>query len=402
MTERFDTDMGDTGGYTAEQLLKALEAVRFISAENLKTGDTVKDYCQKRGIPMEILKELGFGSIPSPKILTEKMKAMGADSGCLQVLGLLNGSRTSVLTNRLTIPIMDRTGRVVAFSGRALKDDVKPKYLNTSTSPVFEKRKILYGLDRCIKTAKDNDLILVEGFMDVVGARMVGVQNCAATMGTSLTEEQTALIRDLGCTVTMVYDNDDAGRLGMCRAVRLLTKQGVPVSVISLSDLDRQFVKDETLAHKDLMDYARLGVKAGDLAKIREPGLTFLFRESYFRTAVQDSRQFCSILQAAREDLRLSGSRAAFLDVAVRNSPFTQDQILRLCRNETLDLSGKTEKAANHKKDLVLKEQDIVRWYMQQAVEKGPETCRKILGQLEQTLSQERSHTWDRDMDHDH
>ncbi|WP_289422559.1 toprim domain-containing protein, partial [Faecalibaculum rodentium] len=307
-----------------------------------------------------------------------------------------------VLTSRLTIPIMDSAGNVVAFSGRALKDDVKPKYLNTSTSPVFEKRKILYGLDRCSKTAKGNDLILVEGFMDVVGARIVGVQNCAATMGTSLTVEQTALIRDLGCTVTMVYDNDDAGRLGMCRAVRMLTKQGIPVSVISLSDLDRQFVKDEKAAHKDLMDYARLGVKAGDLAQITEPGLAFLFRESHFQAPVQDSRQFCSILQSAREDLKLPGSRTAFLGVAVRNSPFTQDQILCLCRNETLDLSGKTVKAAKDKKDPVLKEQDIVRWFMQAAVEKGPNECKKVLDQLEQTLSQGRSQTWDRDIDHDH
>lgn len=401
MTDRFDTAI-DAGGYTSQQLLKALEAVRIISAENLKTDDAVKVYCQKRGIPIEILTELDFGSIPAPEILSEKMKAMGTDPGCLQVLGLLNGSRTSVLTNRLTIPIMDTTGNVVAFSGRTLKDDVKPKYVNTSTSLVFEKRKILYGLDRCSKTAKGNDLILVEGFMDVVGAKIAGVQNCAATMGTSLTEEQTALIRDLGCTVTMAYDNDDAGRCGMCRAVRLLTKQGIPVSVIILSDLDRQFVKDEKAAHKDLMDYAKLGVKAGDLAQIREPGLTFLFRESYFQTAVQDSRQLCSILQSAREDLKLPGSWAAFMDVAVRNSPFTQDQILRLCRNDRLDLSGKTAKVAKDKKDPVLKEQDIVRWFMQATVEKGPEECKKVLDQLEQTLSQGRSQTWDRDIDHDH
>lgn len=98
----------------------------------------------------------------------------------------------------------------------------------------------------------------------------------------------------------------------------------------------------------------------------------------------------------------MPGSWAAFMDVAVRNSPFTQDQILRLCRNDRLDLSGKTAKVAKDKKDPVLKEQDIVRWFMQATVEKGPEECKKVLDQLEQTLSQGRSQTWDRDIDHDH
>jgi DNA primase len=145
-----------------------------------------------------------------------------------------NGNIFDRFRDRLMFPVIDVRGNVIAFSGRALKkDDNIAKYLNSPETSVFNKRKNLFGLNLAKKT-KENSLILVEGNVDVVALHQYGFDNAVASLGTSLTDEQAALITRYVEQVILLYDSDKAGQNATARAIPILEK-----AVISLSAKSR-------------------------------------------------------------------------------------------------------------------------------------------------------------------
>ena len=174
-----------------------------------KDGEKALNYLLKRGLSPQIIKHFGLGYSPENKhILIDYLKGKGFKDFELTQANLAFSSNYSKpysrFFNRVMFPIIDLRGNVIAFGGRALSD-VKPKYLNTSDTPVFKKSSNLFALN-VAKNFCQNNIILVEGYMDVIALHKAGFQNTVATLGTALTSEQAQIISRYTNEVIICYD----------------------------------------------------------------------------------------------------------------------------------------------------------------------------------------------------
>lgn len=138
--------------------------------------------------------------------------------------------------DRIMFPLHDEQGRIVGFAGRAI-GDIQPKYLNTSETPIFHKSRLLYQFHEAKSTIrKNNQIVLFEGYVDLIKAWEAGVHNGVASMGTALTEEHVKLIRRYASRVVICYDGDDAGIEAAYKSLSLLERAGLAVNVVMLPD----------------------------------------------------------------------------------------------------------------------------------------------------------------------
>lgn len=134
--------------------------------------------------------------------------------------------------NRVMFPIIDLRGNVIAFGGRIMTDE-KPKYLNTSDTPVFKKSENLFSLNNA-KSSGTRTLILCEGYMDVIALNQAGFTNAVATLGTALTNEQAVLMKRYADEVIICYDADGAGQKATARAIQILRNAGLPIKILTV------------------------------------------------------------------------------------------------------------------------------------------------------------------------
>ena len=227
--------------YRQQERLWALmkEAGRFFHEQLYgPAGGECLAYVQKRGLSKGIVTSFGIGFAPNSwNALVDAMKKKGYTDQELRdadLVGEKNGRIYDRFRNRLMFPIIDVRGNVIGFGGRVL-DDSKPKYLNTSETLIFNKRKNLFGLNLAKKT-KLGYLILVEGNIDVVTLHQYGFDNAVASLGTSLTEEHAALLSRYTEQVVLTYDGDEAGQRAAQRAIPMLEKVGIRVKVLQMKD----------------------------------------------------------------------------------------------------------------------------------------------------------------------
>ena len=227
--------------YRQQERLWALmkEAGRFYNEQlYAPEGGICRDYIQSRGLSKAIVTRFGMGYAPdSWNALINAMKKKGYTEQELidaDLVGQKNGRIYDRFRNRLMFPIIDVRGNVIGFGGRVL-DDSKPKYLNTSETLIFNKRKNLFGLNFA-KKSKLGYLILVEGNIDVVALHQYGFDNAIASLGTSLTEEHAALLSRYTEQVVLTYDSDEAGQKAAQRAIPMLEKVGIQVKVLKMVD----------------------------------------------------------------------------------------------------------------------------------------------------------------------
>ncbi|MBP9956477.1 MAG: DNA primase [Pseudomonas sp.] len=183
------------------------------------------DYLKGRGLSGVIARDFGLGFAPPG--WDNLMKHLGGDSLQQKALidaGLLienadSGKRYDRFRDRVMFPIRDSRGRVIAFGGRVLGDD-KPKYLNSPETPVFHKGQELYGLYEARKSSRDLDEILVvEGYMDVIALAQQGLRNAVATLGTATSEEHIKRLFRVVPSLLFCFDGDSAGRNAAWRAL---------------------------------------------------------------------------------------------------------------------------------------------------------------------------------------
>ncbi len=231
--------------YRAQERLWALhkEAARFFHSQlYAPVGKQALEYALGRGMSKAILTTFGVGYAPdSWDSLVKAMKAKGYTEQELVDSGLVtrsqkNGGIFDRFRDRLMFPIIDVRGNVIAFGGRTLKNDKDvAKYLNSPETIIFNKRKNLFGLNLA-KKSKENSLILVEGNIDVVALHQYGFDNAVASLGTSLTEEQAALMTRYAEQIILLYDSDQAGQNATARAIPILEKAGLRVKVLHVQD----------------------------------------------------------------------------------------------------------------------------------------------------------------------
>jgi DNA primase len=263
-----------------DDLLEVIDEASEAFHQSLGWGDNpAKRYLDERGVPDDVVKKYGFGYAPDSwdYILTRLARKHGDKK--LELAGLVMPRKSGSgyydrFRNRLMIPIHSETGALVGFGGRSL-DGTDPKYLNSPDSELFNKSRLLYNLHRSKDAMRRIDrAILVEGYFDAIAIDHAGVPGVVASMGTSLTTGQAALLRRFTTRVVIAYDGDDAGRSATLRAAPVLLSAGLTVSALDLlgekdpDSLVQQHGADrflELLAHAtDIFDFA-LKEWAGDM-----------------------------------------------------------------------------------------------------------------------------------------
>ena len=229
--------------YRQQERLWALnrEAARFFHAMLREPcGREGLAYAQRRGMLPATLTRFGIGFAPDQwTALTDAMLAKGytpqeLKDADLAGLSSKNGKPYDRFRNRLMFPIIDVRGNVIGFGGRVM-DDSTPKYLNTSETMVFNKRKNLFALNLA-KKSKQGYLILVEGYMDAIALHQYGFDCAVASLGTSLTEDHATLLSRYTEQVVLIYDGDEAGQRATRRAIPMLEKVGIGVKVLKMHD----------------------------------------------------------------------------------------------------------------------------------------------------------------------
>ena len=235
-----------------ERLLSAnREAAQFYHRELFTPeGAPIYAYLQKRGLSDGVIRKFGLGAAPEGwDRLTTYLIEKGYSVDELRLCGLTvvkEGEKRAdgtqgppktfdMFRNRAIFPIIDQYGNVLAFGGRALGDQ-QPKYLNTSDTPVFNKRLGVYAANLLRKERHLERVILVEGYMDVVSLTQFGVPGVVATLGTALTNEQAKLLKRFAPRVYLSYDGDSAGQHAILRGLDILEQEGVPARVLDFPD----------------------------------------------------------------------------------------------------------------------------------------------------------------------
>ena len=209
----------------------------FFGVLSTPEGKPGLDYLKRRGLDPKTIRHFGLGYAPdSGFALVNHLKKLGFSQEELLQSDMVRRSQKGNLYDRyrgrVMFPIFDLRGNVVAFGGRILTDE-KPKYLNTSDTPVYHKSSGLFAMNFA-KDAGSRQLILAEGYMDVIALHRAGFTNAIASLGTSLTEEQARVIRRYADEAVICYDSDEAGRRATQRAIPILKNAGLLVRVITV------------------------------------------------------------------------------------------------------------------------------------------------------------------------
>lgn len=224
-------------------------------------SEPAREYLKKRGLSGAAVKRFGLGFAPNSfDALRTHMHSLGYGDDELKEAFLCGKSERTggyfdYFRGRIIFPIIDNFSNVIAFGGRALGDG-KPKYLNTSDTPVFKKSRNLFALNFA-RNACEDSLILCEGYMDVITVHMAGFPNAVATLGTALTTEQARLMAKYTKKVILSYDSDEAGVSAAKRAIPILTDAGLEVKMLRMEgakDPDEYIKKFGAVRFKNLLD----------------------------------------------------------------------------------------------------------------------------------------------------
>lgn len=202
-------------------------------------GEDARKYLSTRGLNKDIIKKFGIGlSLPNNNDLTELLVKKKYDIADLNKYGL-SVNNYDIYKDRIMFPLFDINGKVIGFSGRIYKDIDEAKYINTKETPIFIKGEQLYNYHiakESVRTSKY--LIIMEGFMDVIRASTIGIDNCIALMGTALTREQMKLIKRLSNNITLCLDGDKPGQNAAYKIGEEFLKEGIEVKVVTLPNND--------------------------------------------------------------------------------------------------------------------------------------------------------------------
>ena len=195
------------------------------------------EYLKKRELSDETIKAFGLGySNKYSDDLYRYLRSKGYSEDLIRQAGLISTDEKhgvyDKFWNRVMFPIMDVNSRVIGFGGRVM-GDAKPKYLNSPETPVFDKSRNLYGLNRA-RSSRKPYFLLCEGYMDVIALHQAGFTNAVASLGTALTPGHASLIKRYVREVYLTYDSDEAGTRAALRGIPILKEAGISAKVIRM------------------------------------------------------------------------------------------------------------------------------------------------------------------------
>ncbi|MDO4621539.1 MAG: DNA primase [Eubacteriales bacterium] len=231
-------------------------------------GEVGMNYLKGRGLSDETIRGFGLGySGKYSGDLYKFLKQQGYPDALMKDSGLFSYDEkrgfTDKFWNRVMFPIMDANSRVIGFGGRVM-GDAKPKYLNSPETEIFDKSRNLYGLNVARRSRRKN-LIICEGYMDVIAMHQAGWTNAVASLGTALTSQQCALLNRFTKEVLVIYDMDGAGTKAALRAIPMLREAGLNTKVVNLRP------------HKDPDEFIRTEGPEAFEKRLEEAENSFLF-----------------------------------------------------------------------------------------------------------------------------
>lgn len=261
-------------------LSNILKDAIIICENNLKTqnidGEKILDYLKSRNLSEQIINNFHIGFNPTYNNITNNLLSKYNMKDLIEV-GITKESKNEyidIFSHRIMIPIFDQYGNPVGFGARVL-GDAKPKYINTMATPLFNKSELLFNYHKAKSFARDYEMIVVEGYMDVISSNAMGFANTVGIMGTALTKEQIELLKKLKCEITLSLDNDDAGKNAMIRVIPELLNEGLEVNVLDISKLEGKY--------KDFGDLQVANIKKEDVYKTKISAFIFLLENQYLQ-----------------------------------------------------------------------------------------------------------------------
>ena len=258
----------ESNGDSAKELLKSkVYKVNEFTAnyyhQNLYKPESkiAQEYIKKRKLTNETLKSFQIGYSGKFDELYQELKKQGFEEKEILESGLVNkndrGQFIDRYRNRLMFPICDVRGRVIAFGGRVL-DDSKPKYINSPENVVYSKGRNLFGLN-VAKKGDTKQLLIVEGYMDVISLHQRGITNVVAPLGTALTQQQGWLLRKSSEKIILSFDSDEAGLMAKMRALDILQGMGCDIRILQMEgakDPDEYIIKYGNARFNNLVEKA--------------------------------------------------------------------------------------------------------------------------------------------------
>lgn len=206
-------------------------------------AEKAKAYLEKRGYPMEVIKNFGLGYAPTGgDDLWKAAINAGIDEQYLIEADLIKPSQRGegfydTFRGRLMFPIFSPTNKVIAFAGRVLGNEKTAKYINSAQTKVYNKSEVVYGVNFAKnEIRKHKEVILVEGYTDVITLNQHGISNAVASSGTALTPGQMKILHRYGERIVMIYDADNAGQNAMRRGIDIALREGMEVRLLELPD----------------------------------------------------------------------------------------------------------------------------------------------------------------------
>ena len=234
----FDSKAEKTGTSRSRVLQMNIEAAKFYRDMLFddKIGAPARSYLiNKRGLKSSVVKSFGLGYSPAGfRSLRDHLKNLGfthEEMADAYLCGKNEKGYYDYFRDRIMFPIIDVAGNVVGFGGRALSDEVKPKYLNSSDTPAFKKSKNLFALNYAKNNASEM-MIICEGYMDAIAMHAAGVTCAVATLGTAITPDHARIIKKYTDRVILSYDSDEPGQIAAERAVRILSEVGIDTRIL--------------------------------------------------------------------------------------------------------------------------------------------------------------------------
>ncbi len=260
----------DRGSFTTLMEMHRVATEYF--SQCLSRSSTALDYLKQRGLSSELIssQKLGFAPGDWDGLLNQVRLRLGKiDSDVLVQSGLFSQSQGGKVydrfRDRIMFPIRNSSGRVIAFGGRILTETKKaPKYLNSPETPLFEKGKVLYNLD-ALPQSELREVLVVEGYMDVLALVQAGVPNVVAPLGTGFTASQVPLLEERCQKVVLVFDGDQAGSTATLRAVERFIDSELVVTAVRLPEA------------VDPQDFIREKGKEGFLATLAQASVALRF-----------------------------------------------------------------------------------------------------------------------------
>ena len=288
-------------------------------------GKTGLDYLRARGLSDETIKKFGLGFTGRSGGLYGYLKEKGYSDEILRDSGLFTFDEkrgaSDKFWNRVMFPIMDARGRVIGFGGRVM-GDAKPKYLNSPETPVFNKRRNLFGLNNA-RASRRKYMILCEGYMDVISMHQAGFDSAVASLGTALTPEQASLLHRYTEQVLLLYDSDGAGRMAAVRAIPILKDAGIESRVVDLTPYKDP---DEFIMAlgADEMERRLSGAKDAFVFRVRDMAKEYRMDDPQQRTA------FLHALGKMFLEFPEELERNTYIDALAREYHFSADSMRRL------------------------------------------------------------------------